>query len=76
MPILNYHEMHTIFVGGIAMGSNEPLGAPSPPTAEYGTDSQEFETIIIDGPEKSSPTPGGKGREVGWLRMSSMPSAA
>jgi hypothetical protein len=46
--------MHTIFVGGIAtgkyaMGSNEPLGAPS---AQYGTDSQESETIIIDGPDK------------------------
>jgi hypothetical protein len=42
-PILNYHEMHTIFVGGIAtdrfaMGSNEPLGTASPPT-EYGIDS-------------------------------------
>jgi hypothetical protein len=41
--MLNYHEMHTIFVGGIAtgrfaMGSNEPLGTPSPPV-EYRTDS-------------------------------------
>jgi hypothetical protein len=47
--------MHTIFVGGIAtdkngMGSDEPLGAPSPPL-EYGIDSQESEIIIIDGPE-------------------------
>jgi hypothetical protein len=33
------------------MGSNEPLGTPSPP-AEYRTDSQESETIIIDGPDK------------------------
>jgi hypothetical protein len=58
--------MHTIFVGGIAtgrfaMGSNEPLGTPSPP-AEYGTDCQESETIIIDGPDKPFPAPlaGGK----------------
>jgi hypothetical protein len=58
--------MHTIFVGGIttgkfAMGSNEPLGAPSPPI-EYGTDSQGPETIIIDGLDKPFPAPpaGGK----------------
>jgi hypothetical protein len=53
--------MHTIFVGGIAtgrfaMGSNEPLGTPSPP-AEYGIDSQESETIIIYGPDKPFPAP-------------------
>jgi hypothetical protein len=70
-PILNYHEMHTIFVGGIttgrfAMGSNEPLGAPSPPV-EYTTDSQESETIIIDGPDKPFPAPpaGGKRKRDG-----------
>jgi hypothetical protein len=64
--------MHTIFVSGIAtgrfaMGSNEPLGAPSPPT-EYGTDSQESETIIIDGPDKpfTAPPAGGK-RKRGTL---------
>jgi hypothetical protein len=58
--------MYTIFVGGIstdrfAMGSSEPLGAPSPP-AEYGTDSQESETIIIDVMYKpfSAPPTGGK----------------
>jgi hypothetical protein len=49
--------MHTIFVGGIAtgrftMGSNEPLGTASLP-AEYGTNSQESNTIIIDGPDKA-----------------------
>jgi uncharacterized protein (DUF1778 family) len=64
--------MHTIFLGGIAtgrfaMGSNEPLGAPSPP-AEYGTDSQESEIIIIDDLDKpfSTPPAGGK-RERGAL---------
>jgi hypothetical protein len=62
--------MDTIFVGGIAtgnyaMGSNEPLGAASPPPAEYGTDSQESETIIIDGPDKPFPAPGGKRKRGG-----------
>jgi hypothetical protein len=63
--------MHIMFVGGIAnnryaMGSNEPLGGPSPP-AEYGTDSQESETIIIDGPDKPFPAPlaGGKMKRGG-----------
>jgi hypothetical protein len=58
--------MHTIFVGGIAtgrfaMGSNEPLGMASPPV-EYGTDSLESDTIIIDGPDKPflAPPAGGK----------------
>jgi hypothetical protein len=53
--------MHTIFVGGIAtgrfaMGSNEPLGMASPPV-EYVTDSQESDTIIINGPDKPFLTP-------------------
>jgi hypothetical protein len=63
--------MHTIFVGGIAtgrfaIGSNEPLGRASPP-AEYGTDSQESDTIIIDGPDKPFPVPpaGGKRKRGG-----------
>jgi hypothetical protein len=63
--------MHTIFVGGIAigrfaMGSNEPQGTASPP-AEYGTDSQESDTIIIDGPDKPflSPPAGGKRKRGG-----------
>jgi hypothetical protein len=63
--------MHTIFVGGIAtgrfaMGSNELLGTPSPPV-EYGTDSQESETIIIDGLDKPFPAPpaGGKRKRGG-----------
>jgi hypothetical protein len=43
------------------MGSNEPLGTPSPPT-EYGTDSQESETIIIDGPDKPFPAPPARGK--------------
>jgi hypothetical protein len=48
--------MHTIFVGGIAtgrfaMGSNEPLGTASP-AREYMTDSQDSDTIIIDGSDK------------------------
>jgi hypothetical protein len=61
--------MHTIFVGGIAtgryaMGSNESLCAPS---AEYGTESRESKTIIIDGPDKPSPAPadGGKTKRGG-----------
>jgi hypothetical protein len=61
--------MHTIFVGGIttgryAMGSNEPLGAPS---ADYRTDSRESETIIIDGSYKpfSTPPAGGKRKRGG-----------
>jgi hypothetical protein len=49
--------MHTIFVGGIAigkfaMGSNEPLGTPSLPPKE-GSDTREFKTSIIDGPGKA-----------------------
>jgi hypothetical protein len=58
--------MHTIFVGGIAigrfaMGSNEPLGTASS-AGEYGTDSQDSDTIIIDGPEMTflAPPAGGK----------------
>jgi hypothetical protein len=65
--------MHTIYVGGIAtgrfaMGSNEPLGAPSPP-AECGTNSQESETIIIDGLDKPFPAPraGGKRKRGGLV---------
>jgi hypothetical protein len=70
--------MHTIFVGGIgtgkyAIGSNEPLGAPSPPV-EYGTDSKESETIIIAGPDKPPPHPEARGRGVVWLRKSSWTS--
>jgi hypothetical protein len=58
--------MHTNYVGGIAtgriaMGSNEPLGAPSLP-AEYGTDSQVSEIIIINGPDKPFPTPPAEGK--------------
>jgi hypothetical protein len=58
--------MHTIFVGGIAtgrfaMGSNEPLGTTSPP-AEYGTDSQESDTIIIDGSDKPFLAPPARGK--------------
>jgi hypothetical protein len=63
--------MHTIFIGGIAigrfaMGSNEPLGTASQP-AEYGIDSQESDTIIIDGPDKPFPAPpaGGKRKRGG-----------
>jgi hypothetical protein len=58
--------MHTIFVDGLAtgkfaMGSNEPLGTALP-AGEYGTDSQDSNTIIIDGPDKPFPAPpaGGK----------------
>jgi hypothetical protein len=58
--------MHTIFVGGIAtgrfaMGSNEPLGTASS-AGEYGADSQDSDTIIIDGPDKPllAPPAGGK----------------
>jgi hypothetical protein len=65
--------MHTIFVGGIAtskfsMGSNEPLGTPSP-IAGDGTDTQESETIIIDGSDKAStaPAPGGKRKRGGLV---------
>jgi hypothetical protein len=49
--------MHTIFVGGIAigkfsMGSNEPLGTPSlPPKEGFGT--RESETSIMDDPGKA-----------------------
>jgi hypothetical protein len=63
--------MHTIFVGGVAtsrfaMGSNEPLGMASPP-AEYRTDSQESDTIIIDGLDKpfSAPLAGGNRKRDG-----------
>jgi hypothetical protein len=63
--------MHTIFVGGVdtdrfAMGSNEPLGTASPP-AEYRIDSQESDTIIIDGPDKpfSAPPAGGNRKRDG-----------
>jgi hypothetical protein len=74
--------MHTIFVGGIAtgrftMGSNEPLGTPSPP-AEYGTDSHELipsssmaRTSLFRHHQVEE-----RGRGVLWLRMSSRPSLA
>jgi hypothetical protein len=64
--------MHTIFVGGIttdrfAMGTNEPLGTASP-AAEYGTDSQDSDTIIIDGPDKPFlAPPAGRKRKRGAL---------
>jgi hypothetical protein len=50
--------MHTIFVGGIAtgkfsMGSIDPLGTTSPPPEE-GADTQESDTIIIDGSNKAA----------------------
>jgi hypothetical protein len=56
--IINYHEMHTIFVGGIAMGefamgSNDPLGIPSP-LLEERENTQEYHIIIINGPNKAS----------------------
>jgi hypothetical protein len=64
---MNYHGMHTIFVGGIAtgkfaMGSSEPLGTPSP--------SPEEETIIIDGPDKATTAlaPGGKRKRGGLAK--------
>jgi hypothetical protein len=43
------------------MGSNEPLGMASP-AGEYRTDSQDSDTIIIDGPDKPflAPPAGGK----------------
>jgi hypothetical protein len=43
------------------MGSNEPLGTASPP-AEYGTDSQESDTIIIDGLDKPFLAPPARGK--------------
>jgi hypothetical protein len=68
---MNYHEIHTIFVGGtatvkFAMGSNEPLGTPSPSPKE-GVDTHEFETIITDCPNKAATAlaPGGKRKRGG-----------
>jgi hypothetical protein len=72
-PIHNYHEMHTIFVGGIApgkfsMGSNEPLGMASPPPKE-GANTQESDTILIDGSDKvtTDQAPGGKRKRSGLI---------
>jgi hypothetical protein len=58
--------MHTIFVGRIAtgrfaMGSNEPLGTASP-AGEYGTNSQDSDTIINDGPDKPFLAPPARGK--------------
>ncbi|XP_047064705.1 uncharacterized protein LOC124672532 [Lolium rigidum] len=61
VPISNYDEMHTIFSFGLAtgkyaMGSSEPLGSaaanPSPEDAE----TQESDTINLDGPPEKVTT--------------------
>jgi hypothetical protein len=49
------------------MGSNEPLDTASQ-AAEYGTDSQDYDTIIIDGPNKPFlAPPAGEKRKRGAL---------
>ncbi|KAK1670014.1 hypothetical protein QYE76_058173 [Lolium multiflorum] len=63
VPIANFDEMHTIFsfdlaTGKYAMGSSEPLGSaatnPSPEDAE----TQESDTINLDGPpDKAADAP-------------------
>ena len=55
MPIANYNEMHTIFSFGLAtgkyaMGSSEPLGSPAPLPAPEDADTQESDTVNLDGP--------------------------
>ncbi|CAM0884818.1 unnamed protein product [Alopecurus aequalis] len=62
-PILNYVQMQIIFSYGLstgkhAMGSGDPLGTPLPEDA----DTQESDTIVIDGPDKPADAPilGGK----------------
>jgi len=78
--------MHTIFSFGLAtdkfaMGSGEPLDTPAAEDA----DTQESDTIVIDGPDK--PIGDAPAREVlllllarargaPWLMMRSRPSAA
>jgi hypothetical protein len=39
------------------MGSSEPLDTPSPTPSSKDTDTQEFETMVIDGPKKPTDTP-------------------
>ncbi|CAM0944119.1 unnamed protein product [Alopecurus aequalis] len=62
-PILNYVQMQVIFSYGLAtdkhaMGSGDPLGTPLPEDA----DTQESDTVVIDGPDKPADAPilGGK----------------
>ncbi|CAM0911900.1 unnamed protein product [Alopecurus aequalis] len=62
-PILNYVQMQVIFSYGLAtgkhsMGSGDPLGTPLPEDA----DTQESDTVVIDGPDKAADAPilGGK----------------
>ncbi|CAM0944399.1 unnamed protein product [Alopecurus aequalis] len=62
-PILNYIQMQIIFSYGLAtgkhaMGSGDPLDTPLPEDA----DTQESDTVVIDGPDKPADAPilGGK----------------
>jgi hypothetical protein len=56
-PNTNYKEMWTIFLFGLAtgkftMGSGEPLGSLPPSLFPEDTDTQEYDTVILDGPDK------------------------
>jgi hypothetical protein len=58
VPIANYDEMHTIFSFGLAtgkyaMGSSDPLGSAAATPAPEDADTQESDTVNLDGaPEK------------------------
>jgi hypothetical protein len=65
-PIMNYDEKQTIFAGGLstgkfAMGSNEPLGTPTP-SLEEEANTHKSDTIIIDGPDKPADAHRDKGK--------------
>ena len=62
MPIVNYTHMQMIFsyglaTGKFAKGSGDPLGAQ----ADF-SETQESETIILDGPDKPDDGPTGDRR--------------
>ncbi|KAK1631764.1 hypothetical protein QYE76_006079 [Lolium multiflorum] len=63
VPVANYDEMHTIFSFGLAtgkyaVGSSEPLGSAAGNPAPEDADTQESDTVKLDGaPEKAGNAP-------------------
>ncbi|KAK1667181.1 hypothetical protein QYE76_055340 [Lolium multiflorum] len=63
LPIANYDEMHTIFSFGLAtgkyaIGSSEPLGSAAANPAPEDAETQESDTVNLDGePDKAADAP-------------------